>query len=430
MTSLRPALALALCAAACDYHLDRLSARDGGPVLDRPTPPADQGVRPDVVAPADVPGDLGSAPTDAGAARVGVCALDGGAAVALPPPVTPVRPGSDAGATLAFAMVTGNLQGAPMVALPTGTLDGGAVLVGCAAADRMRTPPTRVYRYQVAEGGTVTATTNTQHCTAFDTRVYALWSCGAADLASPLACDDDISDGTDTSRCATCGAADGGVACPSRLSTLTTPVTQAARRGDVLYFAVTGYEISPGVFPHRLWVGENAARIEAFPTEPPAPPVNRCVCQEATQGARSVYFPYRGDGGNFPATLSAVGESTSFLGVRDTLPQGVYSGVALQLRVLRWALSPAAGCPRADVRAVFDLLVGGATVTSFSIPATLQPPVTVTVPYTAFAPTTLTRIPAGMPIELRLREVQPQAACLTIDVDPTAGASAITLYGG
>jgi hypothetical protein len=56
--------------------------------------------------------------------------------------------------------------------------------------------------------------------------------------------------------------------------------------------------------------------------------------------------------------------------------------------------------------------------------------VTVTVPYTAFAPTTLNRVGAGMPIELRLREVQPQPACLSLDLDPTPGASAITLYGG
>ena len=54
-------------------------------------------------------------------------------------------------------MATNNLQGAPMVALPTGTIDGG-LLAGCSTVDSMRAPPTRIYRYQVAEGGTVTAT--------------------------------------------------------------------------------------------------------------------------------------------------------------------------------------------------------------------------------------------------------------------------------
>ena len=296
----------------------------------------------------------------------------------------------------------------------------------------MPAPPTRVYRYQVVEGGTVTATTNTQHCTTFDTRVYAVWSCKAQDLAQPAACGDDLSDGTDTARCPSCGTgADAGAVCAPLLSTIVTPTSQALHRGDVVFFAVTGYNISPGVFPHRLWVGENAARIEAFPPVPLVTPVNRCVCQETTQGARTVFFPHPLPLESFPSPATTVGSgSTSFLGVRDTLPSGLYSGVGLQLRIARWTLSTAAGCPREMVRAVFDLIVGGAMVTSFSIPATLAPPMTVTVPYTAFAPTMLNRVTMGMPIELRLREVQPQPACLSLDLDPTVGASAITLYGG
>lgn len=427
---LRPALALALLAGACSYDLNRLRARDGGPVVDRPSP-SDTGPRVDVVTPVDVPVERDVPATDAGMTRMGSCDIDGGAPVALVPPITSVRPGSDAGVTLAYAMATNNLQGAPMIALPTGTIDGG-VLAGCSTADSMRAPPTRIDRYQVAEGGTVTATTNTQHCTGFDTRVYAIWSCKTEDLALPAACGDDLSDGLDALRCPSCGmVSDAGANCSTLLSTIETPTSQPMRRGEVVFFAVTGFNISPGLYPHRLWVGENAARIEAFPAAPRVAPVNRCACQESTQGPRTVFFPYPVPLENFPATVStAGGGSTSFLGVRDALPTGSYSGVAMQLRIARWNLSTAAGCPRDMVRAVFDLMVGGAMVTTFSIPGTLAPPVTVTVPYTAFAPTTLNRVGAGMPIELRLREVQPQPACLSLDLDPTAGASAITLYGG
>jgi hypothetical protein len=417
--ALRPTLALALCAVGCSYPLDALRAHDAGRVGDRPAPTPDLGVRSDVAV------DLGAPSADTGAARAGSCDVDGGTVVPLAPPVAPMRAG--AGVTLAFAMASNNLQGAIGLALPTGTVDGGAY-PGCMTADPMPAPPTRIYRYQVVEGGTVTATTNTQHCTTFDTRVYAVWSCKAQDLANPAVCGDDLSDSTDTVRCPSCGSGS-GAECNQFLSTIETPPSQVLRRGDVVFFAVTGFRTSPGLFPHRLWVGENAARIEHFPMMPIVPTVNRCVCQENTQGARTVFFPHRLSGESFPSPTTTVGTtSSSFLGVRD-LPSGLYSGVGLQLRIAQWNLSTAPGCPREMVRAVFDLIVGGAMVTSFSIPATLAPPMTVTVPYTAFAPTMLNRNGAGMAIELRLREVQPQPTCLSLDLDPAVGSSAITLYG-
>lgn len=423
--ALRPTLALALCAVGCSYPLDALRAHDAGRVGDRPMPTPDLGVRSDVAV------DLGAPSADTGAARAGSCDVDGGIVVRLAPPVAPMRTGADAGVTLAFAMASNNLQGAIGLSLPTGTVDGGAY-PGCMTADPMTAPPTRIYRYQMVEGGTVTATTNTQHCTSFDTRVYAVWSCKAQDLANPAVCGDDLSDSTDTARCPSCGTGTGSdTACSPLLSTIVTPPSQVLRRGDVVFFAVTGFNISPGLFPHRLWVGENAARIEPFPVTPIVQTVNRCVCQENTQGARTVFFPHPLPMESFPSPTTTVGSgSTSFLGVRDALPSGLYSGVGLQLRIAQWNLSTAPGCPREMVRAVFDLIVGGAMVTSFSIPATLAPPMTVTVPYTAFAPTMLNRNGAGMPIELRLREVQPQPSCLSLDLDPTVGASAITLYGG
>ena len=431
---LRSAIALSLLAGACNYDLDRLRARDGGPVVDRPSP-TDMGPRVDVVTPVDVPTDVPVGrdvpATDTGMTRMGSCDLDAGAPLNLLPPITSPRPGSDAGATLAYAMLTNNLQGAPQIALPTGGGDG-SVVPGCPTADTMRSPPTRIYRYQVVEGGTVTATTNTQHCTNFDTRIYAIWSCKMQDLAQPATCGDDLSDGTDTLRCPACGMTpDAGGNCSTLLSTIETPASQPMRRGEVVFFAVTGYNITPGLYPHRLWVGENAAHIEPFPESPRATPVNRCTCQEGTQAPRTVFFPHPVTGENFPPTVSTQGGgSSSFLGVREQLPTGSYSGVSMQLRIASWNLSPAAGCPRDMVRAVFELIVGASMVTTFSIPATLAPPVTVTVPYTAFSPTVLTRVAAGMPIELRLREVLPQPACLTINLESTPGASAITLYGG
>lgn len=426
-------MAGALLAQACSYDLNALRGVDAA--VDRPRP-VDLGPSIDLGTPMDARVDAGTpADVPVGDARpplAGSCDLDGGVVVSLTPPIAPPRAGSDAGVTLAFAMATNNLQGASGLALPTGVLDAGAGRAGCPTADPMLAPPTRIYRYQVVEGGSVTATTNTQHCTTFDTRVYALWSCKREDLAAPAACGDDLSDSDDTGRCPTCGMVpDAGGSCSTLLSTIVTPSSPVLRRGDVVFFAVTGYNISPGMYPHRLWVGENAARIEAFPAMGRPLPVNRCACQDGTQGPRTVFFPHPAAMENFPTTVSAAGAgSTSFLGVRDALPQGTYSGVGLQLRIARWSLSSAPGCPRETVRAVFDLNVGGSMVTSFSIPGTLAPPVTVTVPYTAFAPTALNRVSAGMPIELRLREVQPQPACLTLDLDPTPGASAITLYGG
>lgn len=429
MRALRAALACALAAPACSYDLDALRASDAS--LDRPRP-VDTGAV-DLGTGMDAPTDRGGdAPTvDAGGgsdARAGSCELDGGVVVPLAPPIAPTRPGSDAGVTLAHAMVLNNLQGAVGIALPTGNLDGGVVLAGCPTADSMRTPPTRVYRYRVVEGGTVTATTNTQHCTSFDTRVYAIWSCKAQDLAQPAACGDDLSDGTDTERCPTCGTGpDAGVACARLLSTIETPTV---RRGDTVFIAVTGFNINPGMFPHRLWVGENAARVEAFPAAPSAPVVNRCVCQDSTATARTVYFPYPVPSESFPTPVSSSPTTSSFLGVRDALPTGMYSGVEMQLRVVRVNVPSSGSCPRDMVRAVFDLYVGGSLVTAFSLGANLAPPFTLTVPYTAFAPTTLTRVAAGMPIELRLREVTPGAACMTLELDATPGANAITLYGG
>lgn len=420
----RAGLLVAALALGCSYDLDALRRRDAGPVVDRPR--ADVG--PVVDAPVvDVAGDQGVAPTDAGAggdARAGTCDLDGGAVAALAPPIAPARP-TGGPATLAYAMAVNTLQGAPRLPLPTGTPDS-----GCPTLDNADSPPTRVYRYQVVEGGSVTASTNTQHCTNFDTRVYALWSCKASDLMRPAACSDDLENGTDTERCATCGADAGSSCMPRLLSTLSFASTPALRRGDVVFFAVTGFNVASGQFPHRLWVGENAARIEPFQTMPSRPVVSRCACQSNTDPPRTVYFPYPVTGENFPTTVSAVGTSTPFLGSRD-LPTGMYTGVGLQLRVARWNLSSdATSCPRGMVRAVFDLLVGGTIVTSFSIGADLAPPVTVTVPYTAFAPTLLTRGSAGMVFELQLRAVLPQPACLTLDLDGVQGASAVTLYGG
>jgi hypothetical protein len=428
VTTRRALLAGAALAQACSYDLDALRGTDAS--VDRPRvvdvrPPTDQGSPMD--APADVVVAADTGAVDAGV-LAGTCDIDG-AVVQLAPPVTPQRPASDAGVTLAYALMQGSLQGAPGVGLPTGNVDGG-VIPGCATADSMRTPPTRIYRYHVAEGGTVTATTNTQHCTSFDTRVYAIWSCRPEDLARPAACGDDLSDGTDTNRCATCASADAGVACAPLLSTIETPAARELRRGDTVYFAVTGFNINPGVFPHRLWVGENAARIEAFPAAPTTPAVNRCVCQETTATPRTVFFPYPVPMESFPVPVSAMASTSSFLGVRDSLPAGSYSGVGMQLRVVRTTLASAAACAPAMVRAVFDLFVGGSLVTSFSIPGSLPTPRTVTVPYTAFAPTTLTRVGAGMPIELRLREVQPQPSCMTLELDAAPGANAITLYGG
>ncbi len=343
--------------------------------------------------------------------------------------MAPPRSGGQPAPTLAYAMALNNLQGAPMLGLPTVTTDGGVTLQGCPTRDDVRTPPTRIYRYQVVEGGSVTATTNTQHCTTLDTRVYAMWSCNAGDLASPLGCADDLSNGRDTARCPTCGGGggDGGVACTPLVSTLDLAATPTLRRGEVVYFAVTGFDVNAATSAHRLWVGENAARIEPFATT--LRPVNRCACQTNTDVARTVYFPHLMSGENFPTTASATTTMGSFLGVRD-VPQGMYTGVSLQLRINRWNLSSdTTTCPRNMVRAVFDLLVGTTAVTSFSIDANLAPPVTVTVPYTAFAPTLLTRMAAGMVFELRLRQVVPDVSCLTIDLEQAQGASAITLYG-
>jgi hypothetical protein len=285
-----------------------------------------------------------------------------------------------------------------------------------------------VYRYQVVEGGTVTATTNTQHCTSLDTRVYAIWSCKTADLARPAACGDDLENSGDTGRCPTCGTGPDAGVCTPLVSTIETPPGEVLRRGDTVFFAVTGFNVNAATSQHRLWVGENAARVEPFPSPLSVPVVSRCVCQANTDAARTVSFPYLAPMENFPLTATAGG--ASFLGVRDALPTATYSGVSLQLRVARWTLSSAPGCAAASVRAVFDLIVGSTLVTTFSIPATLAPPVTVAVPYTAFAPITLTRTSAGMAMELRLRTVLPQAACLTIELEPTQGASAVTLYGG
>jgi len=426
-------VALAALGTGCSYDLDALRRRDAAAVVDRPR--VDAGTAPDVAA-TDVVTDQGAGPTDAGVVdqdslRVGACNATGVSAVPLAPPIAPPRAGAQP-ATLAYAMALNNLQGAPMLGLPTVTTDGGVTLQGCPTRDDVRTPPTRIYRYQVAEGGSVTATTNTQHCTALDTRVYAMWSCGAGDLASPIGCADDLANGRDTARCPTCGSGggDGGVACTPLMSTLDLTTTPALRRGEVVYFAVTGFDINAATSAHRLWVGENAARIEAFPATPTRPPVNRCACQTNTDSARTVYFPHFVVGENFPPTVSAMGTAMSFLGVRD-VAQGMYTGVALQLRINRWNLSSdTTTCPRNMVRAVFDLIVGTTLVTSFSIDANLAPPVTVTVPYTAFAPTLLTRGGAGMVFELRLRQVLPDAACLTLDLDQAQGASAITLYGG
>lgn len=429
MSGGRALLAAALLAQACSYDLAALRGVDAA--VDRPRP-VDLGPPVDLGAPMDAPADR-PGPTDGGAdsgARAGSCDLDGGTVVSLTPPVPPARPSSDAGVTLAYALAQNSLQNALGLPLPTGTVDGG-VLPGCSTVDGMRTPPTRIYRYQVAEGGTVTATTNTQHCTGFDTRVYAIWSCKAQDLANPVACGDDLSDSTDTTRCPTCSTvADAGGACAPLLSTIETPPSQVLRRGDVVFFAVTGFNINPGVFPHRLWVGENAARIEAFPASPGAPVVNRCVCQDSTPTARTVFFPHPVPEESFPSPVNTMPVSSSFLGVRSALPTGMYSGVSLQFRVLRATIPNVPGCPRDMVRAEFDLLVGGSVVTTFSIRGDIANATTFTVPYTAFAPTLLTSVSAGMPLQLRLREVRPQPACLDLVLDPVPGANAVTLYGG
>ncbi len=425
-------LALAALGAGCSYDLDALRRRDAAAVVDRPR--ADVGTSPDV-ATADVPTDQGAGPADSGvldqdSLRVGACNAAGVSAVPLAPPIAPPRTGAQP-TTLAYAMALNNLQGAPMLALPTQTTDAGVTLPGCPFRDDVRAPPTRVYRYQVAEGGSVTATTNTQHCTTLDTRVYAMWSCGAGDVANPVGCADDFGSSRDSARCPSCmSGSDGGTACAPLTSTLDLTTTPTLRRGEVVYFAVTGFDINAATSAHRLWVGENAARIEAFPSSPTSPPVNRCACQTNTDSARTVYFPHVMSGENFPLTASATTTAGSFLGVRD-VPQGMYTGVSLQFRINRWTLSSdAAACPRNMVRAVFDLIVANTLLTTFSIDASLAPPVTVTVPYTAFAPTSLIRASAGMRFELRLRQVLPDVSCLTLDLEQSQGASAITLYGG
>jgi hypothetical protein len=417
-------VAAALLAPACSYDLNALRASDAA--VDRPRPTdngaVDRGVAVDVGEDRPAPVDAGRA--DTGLTRAGTCDTVGGTVVPLAAPL----PATGSTTPLAYAMARGDLAGAAGLPLPT-SMDGG-VVAGCPYYDPVRSPPTRVYRYQVVEGGTVTATTNTQLCTEFDTRVYAIWSCKTADLARPAACGDDLTHGADTARCPACSAgpdADAGPGvCTPNVSTIETPPTEVLRRGDTVFFAVTGFHADSNQTPFRLWVGENAARIEPLPSTASVPLVNRCVCQANTDAARTASFPYLATTGNFP--VSAVAGGPSFLGARSSVPAGVYSGVSMQLRVARWTL--ASGCAAASVRAVFDLIVGNTLVTTFSVPATLTPPVTVAVPYTAFAPVMLNSTSAGMAMELRLRTVQPQATCLAVELDPAQGASTVTLYGG
>ena len=401
---MRWAMTTAALSLGCTYDLTALR-RDAG--ADRPAVTTD--------ASSTDRGSPDVAPGDASAARNGACDLSSAAAIAVIPPTAP----GPSSATLAFGLATGDLQGAPALALPTGSIN------GCLTADPNRSPPTRVYRYQVVAGGRVTASTDTQFCTAFHSRVYALWSCGASDVAHPAACADGVDDGSASVLCPSSGDAGAGAGCTHALGTLDFAPTPPLAAGDVVYFAVTGPDLPSTGLGHRLWVGENAARLEAFAATSASGQANRCGCQTNTGTPRTVAFPFRVSGENFPVSAST---TSSYLGVRD-VPTGSFTGVALQLHVVRSVLGNGAGCT-SGARAVFDLLVADTLLTSFSIGADLVAPVMVTVPYTAFAPIDLARLSTGMKFELQLRAVLPSDDCMTIDLDPSAGASTVTLYGG
>ena len=325
--------------------------------------------------------------------------------------------GNDAGA-LAYGLAIGTLVGAPAVGLPTGSIN------GCTTVDPTPTPATRVYRYQVVAGGRVTASTNNQFCTGFHSRVYGLWSCSAGDIARPVGCADGVDDGSANTLCPACGdaGADQG-ACGRNLAALSLDTSPPLAAGDVVYFAVTGPNLPSTGLAHRLWVGENAAQLAAFPPTWPSRVANRCTCQNGTGTAHTVLFPINARLENFPVP-AAPGQS--FLASRD-LPEIPYGGVALQLRVVSRSTPTTSVCG-ANPTATFDLSVGNVLLTSFTLDASAPVPGIVTVPYTAFAPITPMRTPSGMGLELKLRSVSPSPECLVIGFDPAPGGSQLTLF--
>lgn len=392
--------------AGCSYDLDALQRGSDGAVTDRGAavdtgPTIDAGTDAGAEAAVDV-----SPPRDV---HHGTCALDGGGGA--------VRLSRGA----QWGMIQTTTSGGPALRLPTG----GAV-PGCGTMDGVVAPPTQVFEWRVSKGSRIAATTNTSFCDGIDTRVYAVWSCGSADLNNPAGCNDDLA-APAAPLCLMCSPATGRN-CASTTSLLDLPVST----GETVFFAVNGYTPAGGggtnVGAFRLWVGENPAQIVPLPSS--GSTVDRCPCQASTGMASTVAFPDGSVVDGFPVALDLAQSVRSVLASRavaDHPSGGRVVGVSAQFG-LRAVNLNAANPQCAATAATFDLFIDGRAVTSFSIPPSYAPPFTFTVPYTGFAPV---MVSATFTAELRLRSLSTAPDCATYEFDRATGAqnpNALSLY--
>jgi hypothetical protein len=237
----------------------------------------------------------------------------------------------------------------------------------------------------------------------FDTVLYALNTCDTGRLY--YRCNDD--DGI-----LLCSGCAGGATCNGEGSTIEVGPVVA---GDWLYFVVDGYNGTQGTF--RLSITENAAGLEG---PNPMGASNLCECRPlppATPAPMMVMFPRRdlSDSGN--GALSAAGNAIA--GTRSIGFQAV-SAVAASFK-LRTLQFPSTGAC-ASARVVLDLLLNRVPVAAFSLSRAQDPEVVVNIPYTP-VPGVVLMERIRVPLEYRVRAVDPPTCTPTVVLDMDAGGS-------
>lgn len=396
----------AILTVGCSYDLDALLHPHDGGTLDHPAP-ADTSVLHDSNV------DREQVPLDAGPPRdvhSGTCSLDGASAFSLSGQSTQTPHG-------AWEMLQTTTSSGPALRLPTGSN-----VPGCTTTDSVTSPPTQVFQWRVGKGRRIAATTRTGFCDEIDTRVYAVWSCGSADLNNPAACNDDSD--SDPRECTSCMAPES-----RRCSTRSSQVELDVSPGDTVYFAVNGYSGLPefpsnrGAF--RIWVGENPARLVQLSHE--HSPVTQCICQANSGQPARANFPDVNGGGNFPDRLDPTTHAVIFGRgrLRDRLG-GELIGVSAQFALRAINTLDESRCDGTEP--TFDLLIDGRTVASFVVPASYGAPVVFTLPYVGFAPFPITQTPQ---FQLTLRSLSTAPDCATYEFDRTADSNnpnIVTLY--
>jgi hypothetical protein len=297
--------------------------------------------------------------------------------------------------------------------------------------------PERVYRYTVVRGPRLIATLNGSPCeTSFDSMLYAVPSCDMAGRMAAFGCSDD--DGE--THCASCtNDAGTGSQCPHSGLLSTVELTNLVP-GDVVYLVVDGYAAtmaprrSSG--PFRLSLAENA-----LPLVPPPPAgmdavANRCDCTALPRAASpvTVNFP-----GGFPDDMPRDGTPVTLdmnnRSIRGLRPMNLASvtGVSASFRVREQRVQFNSNCVNAMTtpRMTLDLLVAGVVVSSFVVTVGLDAPVQVSTLYHSFQPVPITDR-TMVPLELKVREVTPQADCMALVIDPNpvgGSTNTVTLEG-